>query len=195
MSDILDQHWTERSCKDNCGICLAGCMMCFSVYPAKTIGVWLYIFGSFMTFASFWQTEWIRKYSLSRFKKEIKTVLDFHLPESSSVINETSLEFNFKCQAGLWHVCCTKPNSVNIKNNPTNSSDVLDCRSPTGLLNKLKSGKGSLRIFYTVFVIGIMNVFSELMPNDDSYQRELWIARVAMITSITIFFFWVTASK
>ena len=192
MSDILDQHWTERSCKDNCGICLAGCMMCFSVYPAKTIGVWLYIFGSLMTFASFWQTEWIRKYSLSRFKKEIKTVLDFHLPESSSVINETSLEFNFKCQAGLWHVCCTKPNSVNIKSNTTNSSDVLECRSLTGLLNKLKSGKGSLRIF--TICDRHNECISELMPNDASYQKELWLARVGMITSITIFFFWVTAS-
>ena len=131
---------------------------------------------------------------MSRFKKEIKTVIDFHLPESSSVINETSLEFNFKCQAGLWHVCCTKPNSVNIKNNPTNSSDVLDCSSLTGLLNKLKSGKGSLRIF-TICDRHNECFFSELMPNDDSYQRELWIARVAMITSITIFFFWVTASK
>ena len=159
MSDIIDQHWTERSCKDNCGIGIAGCMMCFIVYPAKTIGGWFYIFGSLMIFASFWQTEWIRKYSLSCFKKQIKTVLDFNMTESSSVTNETSLEFNFKCQAGLWHVCCTKPNSVNIKNNPTNSSDMLECRSPTGLLNKLEIRKRFLGIFLEnfLFVIGIMN--------------------------------------
>ena len=71
MSDILDQHWAERSCKDNCGVGLAGCMMCFSVYPAKTIGSWLYIIGSLVTLTSFWQTEWIRKYDFSRWNFQL----------------------------------------------------------------------------------------------------------------------------
>ena len=61
MSDIIDQHWTERRCKDNCGICVAGCFMCFIVYPAKSIGAIFYIMGSLMIFASVWQTEWICK--------------------------------------------------------------------------------------------------------------------------------------
>jgi len=147
MSDILDEHWTERSCKDNCGVGLGGCMMCCIFYPAKTIGCWLYIIGSLMIFAAFWQTEWAH----------------FHMTERSSVTNTTSMEINFQCDAGIWHVCCIKSNSM--ENDPTNSTDVLKCGSTT-----------------------------EMIPNDVLSQTELWIARLAMITSITIFLLWATTN-
>ena len=66
------------------------------------------------------------------------------MTERSSVTNTTSMEINFQCDAGIWHICCTKSNSM--ENDLTNSTDVLKCGSTTGMLNKLKFGKGSFRI-------------------------------------------------
>ena len=65
------------------------------------------------------------------------------MTESSSVTNRTSPEITLKCDAGIWRVCCSKSNSMIINNDPANSTDMLKCGSTTGLLNKLKSGKGS----------------------------------------------------
>ena len=61
MTDIFDQHWTERRCKDNCGMCVAGCFMVFYIYPTKSVGCIFYLIGSSMIFAAFWQTEWMCK--------------------------------------------------------------------------------------------------------------------------------------
>ena len=115
------------------------------------------------------------------------------MTERSSVTNTTSMEINFQCDAGIWHVCCIKSNSM--ENDPTNSTDVLKCGSTTGLLNKLKFGKCSLRIFSVSDRYNRDELHSEMVPNDVLSQTELWIARLAMITSITIFLLWATTSK
>ena len=39
------------------------------------------------------------------------------------------------------------------------------------------------------------NLLSEFMSNDAARQKELWMARLAMMTSISIFIFWATASE
>ena len=77
--------------------------------------------------------------------------LDFHMTERSSVTDPASIEINIQCDAGIWLVCCTKSNST--ENDPTNITDVLKCGSTTGSLNKLKFGKGYLRIFWVCYRI------------------------------------------
>ena len=103
------------------------------------------------------------------------------------------MEIYFQCDAGIWHVCCIKSNLM--ENDPTNSSDVLKCGSTTGLLNKLNFGKGSLRIFLVSDRYNRDELHLELVPNVVLSQTELWVARLAMITSITIFLLWATRSK
>ena len=51
--------------------------------------------GSVMIFASFWQTDWIRKYILFRLNWEIYTVLEYNMHESPAITNKTSLTEDF----------------------------------------------------------------------------------------------------
>ena len=97
------------------------------------------------------------------------------MTESSSVTTKNSLKLIFKCQAEVWQVCCTNSNSVNIQSYSMNSTDVLWCRSLTGLLFKLKSDYDPGE--YCLFAIGIMtNLPSEQKSNYASYgmNHRVW---------------------